>query len=86
MSGEYVPWLALEYTWDKDNKVLEMLIRDGVKWSDGESFSAEDVAFTFNLKRKHRALDIRDSWGYLEEVAAVSDTIVRFEFKRVYVP
>ena len=86
MSGEYVPWLALDYTWDKGNKVLEMLIRDGVKWSDGESFSAEDVAFTFNLKRKHRALDIRDSWGYLEEVAAVSDTIVRFEFKRIYVP
>jgi len=86
MSGEYVPWLALDYTWDKGNKVLEMLIRDGVKWSDGEPFSAEDVAFTFNLKRKHRALDIRDSWGYLEEVAAVSDTIVRFEFKRIYVP
>ena len=86
MSGEYVPWLALDYTWDKGNKVLEMLIREGVKWSDGESFSAEDVAFTFNLKRKHRALDIRDSWGYLEEVAAVSDTIVRFEFKRIYVP
>ena len=86
MSGEYVPWLALDYTWDKGNKILEMLIRDGVKWSDGEPFSAEDVAFTFNLKRKHRALDIRDSWGYLEEVAAVSDTIVRFEFKRIYVP
>ena len=86
MSGEYVPWLALDYTWDKGNKILEMLIRDGVKWSDGEPFSAEDVAFTFNLKRKHRALDIRDSWGYLEKVAAVSDTIVRFEFKRIYVP
>jgi len=86
MSGEYVPWLALDYTWDKGNTVLEMLIRDGVKWSDGEPFSAEDVAFTFNIKRKHRALDTRDSWGYLKEVAAVSDTIVRFEFKRIYVP
>ncbi|HIA30419.1 MAG TPA: ABC transporter substrate-binding protein, partial [Candidatus Marinimicrobia bacterium] len=86
MSGEYVPWLALDYTWDKGNTVLDMLIRDGVKWSDGEPFSAEDVAFTFNIKRKHRALDTRDSWGYLKEVAAVSDTIVRFEFKRIYVP
>jgi len=86
MSGEYVPWLALDYTWDKGNTVLEMLIRHGVKWSDGEPFSAEDVAFTFNIKRKHRALDTRDSWGYLKEVAAVSDTIVRFEFKQIYVP
>ena len=86
MSGEYVPWLALDYKWNKGNKVLEMLIRDGVKWSDGEPFSAEDVAFTFNVKRKHRALDTRGSWGYLNEVVATSDTIVKFEFKRIYVP
>ena len=86
MSGEYVPWLALDYNWDKGNRVLEMLIRDGIKWSDGKPFSADDVAFTFNVKRKHRALDTRDSWGYLKEVVAVSDTIVRFKFKRIYVP
>ncbi len=86
MSGEFVPWLALNYEWEKENKVLKMSIRREVKWSDGKPFSAQDVAFTFNIKRKHRALDTRDSWGYLEEVVAKSDTSVSFEFKRVYVP
>ena len=86
MSAEYVPWLALDYKWNKGNNVLEMLIRDSVKWSNGEPFSAADVAFTFNLKREHPALDTRNSWGYLKEVIATSDTIVRFEFKRIYVP
>ena len=86
MTAEYVPWLALNYKWYKNNTILEMTIRGGVQWSDGESFSAKDVAFTFNLKKENRALDTRDSWGYLEEVTAISDTVVRFSFKRIYVP
>ena len=86
MTAKYVPWLATHYTWAKKNTVLTISIRKGVSWSDGEPFTAEDVAFTFNLKKKHRALDTRDSWGYLEEVISTSDTTVQFKFKRVFVP
>jgi len=86
MTAEYVPWLATGYTWNNNNTILEMKIRDGVEWSDGEPFSAKDVAFTFNLKKLNRALDTRDSWGYLKDVSALSDTLVRFIFKRIYVP
>ena len=28
-------------------------LRDGVKWNDGEPFTAEDVAFTFNMLKEH---------------------------------
>ena len=86
MTGEHVPWLASNYKWEPGNSVLQMTIRSGVNWSDGEPFSAKDVAFTFNLKKLHRGLDTRDSWGYLKKVDAPTDTTVRFEFKRIYVP
>ena len=86
ITAEFVPWLATQYEWNKNNTVLMMSTRNGVSWSDGEPFTAKDVAYTFNLKKKHRALDTRDSWGYLKEVTATSDTSLRFIFQRVYVP
>ena len=49
VTGEIVPWLATEYAFNADNTELTFTIRDGVTWSDGEPFSAEDVLFTFNL-------------------------------------
>src|SRR5512143_436845 len=49
MTGEFVPWLATEYKWSPDATKLTMTTRDGVKWSDGQPFTAKDVAFTFNL-------------------------------------
>ena len=86
VKAEYVPWLGLDYNWNSENTVLYLTTRSGVKWSDGKLFTAEDVAFTFNLKKIHAGLDTRDSWSYLKEVKALNDSTVKFEFKRVYVP
>ena len=36
--------------------------RDGVKWNDGEPFTAEDVAFTFNMLKKYPVLDLPGVW------------------------
>ncbi len=55
-TGEIIPWLATEYAWNEDNTALSFKIRDGVKWSDGEPFSAKDVLFTFNLIKANPAL------------------------------
>jgi len=43
------PMLATAYKWDAAGKQLTITTRDGVKWSDGQPFSAEDVAYTFDL-------------------------------------
>lgn len=45
----YVPLLGTDYAWNTDGTQLDVTIRDGVKWSDGKAFTANDVAFTFEM-------------------------------------
>lgn len=52
-----VPWLATSQNWAKDGKSVTFNIRSGVKWSDGEPFTAADVAFSFNLLTKFPAIN-----------------------------
>lgn len=47
--GKYYPFLATHYSWGAKGKSITFTIRQGVKWSDGQPFSAADVAFTYNL-------------------------------------
>lgn len=86
VTGEYVPWLGEHWHWNDDATELEFVLREGVKWSDGQRFGAEDVAFTFNLMRKSAALDPRGIWGYLAAVEAPDAQHVKFRFQRAYVP
>lgn len=51
------PWLATAYEWAPDNKSVTFTIRQDVKWSDGEDFSAEDVAYTYQLLKDHPELN-----------------------------
>jgi ABC-type transport system substrate-binding protein len=51
-----IPWLATRYAWSNGGKTLTFTIRTGVKFSDGTPMTASDVAFTFNLLMKNRAL------------------------------
>jgi peptide/nickel transport system substrate-binding protein len=55
--SEVTPWLATKYEWGSDSKSLTFTIRDGVKWSDGKPFTAEDVAYTFDLIKRVPALN-----------------------------
>jgi len=66
------PMLASSYQWSADKKSIVFTIRDGVKWSDGQAFSADDVAFTFNLMKQTPATDLYALWtgAGLQSVAA----------------
>lgn len=86
IKGELVPWLATEYKWSDDNKKLTFTTHDNVKWSDGQPFSAKDVAFTFNLFNTKKGLQGPGSnvWDYLAGVNAPDDKTVEFSFKKVF--
>lgn len=78
---EVIPWLATGYEWGDDGMSLTFTLRDGVKWSDGEPFSAADVVATFDILKKSFA---NNGMDYLDSTEAVDDLTVKFNFNRVY--
>lgn len=88
-TGQLDPWLATGYEWSADALTLTLTLRDDVKWSDGEAFSADDVVFTFNLMKDNPGLigPAAGAFGqYLSAVEAVDATTVKFTFSTTYTP
>lgn len=78
-TGQFVPWLAEEWHWEDENKRLVLKIRQGVKWADGRNLTPADVVFTFELMKKHEALDQSLVWKHLKGIKAVGQE-VHFQF------
>jgi peptide/nickel transport system substrate-binding protein len=51
LNGHQYPWLAERWEYNADATELTYYLRDGVLWSDGQPFTAEDVAYTLNTLR-----------------------------------
>lgn len=85
-SGAVSPWLATGYAWSNHNKTLTFTIRNGVRWNDNKPFSAADVVYTFNLLKKHPALDLNSIWSVLSSVTQHGSNKVVMTFKTPAVP
>lgn len=81
VKGEPVPWLGASWKADKDGKGVTFTLRDGVKWSDGQPLTADDVVYTFDLQKK-----IQGGFDYLAKVSAIDAHTVRFDFNKAYSP
>ncbi|MFL6077991.1 MAG: ABC transporter substrate-binding protein [Mycobacteriales bacterium] len=51
------PWLATRWDWQNNYTKLVLTARTGVKWSDGQPFNADDIAYTFQLLKDHAAFN-----------------------------
>ena len=83
-NGATTPWLATNYQWSNGFKTLTFTIRNGVNWSDGKPFSANDVVYTFNAMKHNKAIDLNALWtadgGPLTSVALKGSNQVVFTF------
>lgn len=68
------PLMGKSYTISDDAKTIDVTIRDGEKWSDGKPYTAEDVAYTFNLLNSNKALNTS---GFAGSAKVLNDTEVR---------
>ncbi|SCD83893.1 peptide/nickel transport system substrate-binding protein [Streptomyces sp. DvalAA-14] len=56
--GHDIPWLAKAWRWSDGNKTLTLDLQSGVKWTDGQPFSADDVVFTYTMLKKNAGLNL----------------------------
>jgi len=60
VTGEQIPWAGTAWEANGDFTEYTVHIRKGVKWSDGEPFTADDVRYTYHLLRDNPNLA---NWG-----------------------
>ena len=83
-SGKIEPWLGESFTSNDKLDTWTLKLRNGVTWSDGEAFNADDVVFTMNMLLEH-APDLNDSASMKNWVSGVTkkdDQTVEFKLTK----
>ena len=99
LDGEYVPSLCESYEINEDATTYTFYLKDGIKWHDGEAFTAEDVAYTYETTchpdfgkgydEFSAALVGADAYhageaDHVEGVKVIDELTVSFTFKAPY--
>ncbi|MDF2797640.1 MAG: transporter substrate-binding protein, partial [Devosia sp.] len=70
--------LAESFELADDLRSITFVLREGLKWSDGEPLTADDVVFTYGYLKQFPALDFNSVSALLESVEKVDERTVRF--------
>jgi len=94
--GKLIPWIATEHHFNDAYTEVEITIRPGVKWSDGQPWTAHDLVFTINMLRAHAPTlsystdmenwvgEVADAWenhGVIEETLCYSDLLTAMDLE-----
>src|SRR5215831_8252293 len=91
-TGNLMPELATSVPKvESDQVTYRLTLKDGIKWSDGQAITADDVAFTFQLMfdPQYKAVTSRfrsQLENHLESVTATDAKTVVFKTKGPYAP
>lgn len=88
-AGPPVPNLAESWEYNEDGTAVTVHLRQGVRWSDGEPFTSEDIEFYwFDImlddKVTESASNILRIDGKMPGLEIIDDFTIRFTFERPY--
>ncbi|WP_421953282.1 ABC transporter substrate-binding protein [Pelagibacterium sp.] len=73
--------LAESFELADDLMSITFVLREGLKWSDGEALTADDVVFTYDYIARFPALDFISVGAQIETVEKVDERTVTFHLK-----
>lgn len=77
--NEVVPALAKSWEFDEASCTYTFHLEEGVRWHDGEPFTAEDVKFTIEaIRNPQNGSENAPNYEDVEEITVVNDTTVSF--------
>ncbi|HOE46818.1 MULTISPECIES: ABC transporter substrate-binding protein [Methanothrix] len=80
----FVPALAETWKYLPDENAYLFHLRKGVTWNDGEPFTADDVAFTFQYTKDH-PYPLVDS-SIIDKAEAIDENTVKIVLTKSYAP
>jgi peptide/nickel transport system substrate-binding protein len=87
--SEIIPHVAKEWIVSDDGKSVTFMLREGMKWSDGDPMDADDIMFWWeDIQNNESITPTKVSWMRIEgeygDVEKVDDHTVRFVFPSAY--
>jgi len=83
-TGKIQPWLGTAFTPNATQDVWTLTLHDGIKWSDGVPFNADDVTFTIQLLLDDKTQTLNyaaDMQHWIKSVKKIDDKTVEFDLK-----
>ena len=82
-SFEIKPLLATAWNW-VDERTLDLTLRQGVTFHNGDKFTADDVVYTLNLVSSPEAkVSVPSNYSWMEKAEKVDDYHVRLHLKKI---